>query len=63
MIDNDFESFASKQYTNNHSQHTGLYLSLNDGDVVSRRASLNVLTGIKNLYTFPNTKICLLYLK
>jgi len=53
MVDNDFENVDQDTHltstltiTNVNTQHAGLYqfvLSLNDGDVVSRDASLSVL--------------------
>jgi len=55
IVDNDFENVGQDRYltstltiTNVNAQHAGLYqfiLSLNDGDVMSREASLSVLKG------------------
>ena len=55
MVNNDFENFGQDSQLNSrltiknvNTQHAGLYqflLRLNDGDVMSRNASLNLLTG------------------
>jgi len=54
IVDNDFEDImyltSTLTITNVNAQHAGLYqfvLSLNNGDVMSREASLSVLKGIK----------------
>ena len=67
MVNNDFETFGQHWQLNStltinsvNTRHPGLYqfvLSLNDGDVTSREASLSVLTGTEtffsvNVYSF-----------
>jgi len=57
IVDNDFENVGQDLHltstltiTNVNTQHAGLYqfvLSLNDGDLMSREASLSVLAGIE----------------
>ena len=57
MMENDFDNVgqdwkvtSTLTISNVNTQHAGLYqfvLSLNDGDVMSREASLTVLTGTK----------------
>ena len=59
MVENDFEGgvqlISTLTIKNVNTQHAGLYqfvLNLNDGDVMSREASLIVLAGIETLHLF-----------
>ena len=59
MVKNDFEEddqlISTLTIKNVNTQHAGLYqfvLRLNDGNVMSREASLNLLTGRETLHLF-----------
>ena len=68
MVNNDFENFGQVSQLNStltiknvNTQHAGLYqflLCLNDGDVMSKEASLNLLTGTYRHFTLVSLCSC-----
>ena len=68
MVENNFDKddqlISTLTIKNVNTQHTGLYqfvLSLNDGDVMSREATLNLLTGREILPLFLFVLVQIVY--